>query len=225
MIRMFSSVISLIYPFSCVYCGKETNNKTPICIFCYNDISLIYSKERTKNLFYGRLNLNFADSLFYFEEKKVSQKIIHALKYESNEKIGAYFGKKIGMMIKENIEKYKIDFLVPIPIHHKRKYKRGYNQSECLSKGISEVCKIRLNTSFLIKVRNNKSQSKKTGINRWKNLSQNFSVNKKITPKHILLVDDVITTGATIEDAAKTILSVFPNIQISIVSLAISKSK
>ena len=225
MMEMFSSIISLIYPFSCVCCGKETNNKTPLCIFCYNDISHIKSEERTKNLFYGRLDLNFASSLFYFEEKKVSQKIIHALKYESNKKIGVYFGKKIGLAIKDDIDKYKIDFLVPIPIHHKRKYKRGYNQSECLSKGISEVCKIRLNTSFLIKERNNKSQSKKTGINRWKNLSQNFKVNTSVIPKHILLVDDVITTGATIEDATKTILSVFPDIQISIVSLAISKSK
>ena len=225
MMKMFSSIISLIYPFSCVCCGKETNNKTPICLFCYNDINFIYSKERTKTLFYGRLNLNFASSLFYFEEKKVSQKIIHALKYESNKKIGVFFGKKIGLLIKDNVEEYKIDFLVPIPIHHKRKYKRGYNQSECLSKGISEICKIQLNTSFLIKARNNKSQSKQTGINRWKNSSQNFSVNQNINPKHVLLVDDVITTGATIEDAAKTILSVFPDIQISIVSLAISKSK
>ena len=222
---MFSSVISLIYPFFCVCCGKETNNKTPLCILCYNDLNLLNSNERPNELFYGRLRLNLTSSLFYFEEKKVSQKIIHALKYESNKKIGLYFGEKIGRMIKDNIDKYKIDFLVPIPIHHKRKYKRGYNQSECLSKGISETCKIQLNTSFLIKKRNNKSQSKKTGINRWKNLTQNFSVNKNITPKHILLVDDVITTGATMEDAAKTILSVFPNIQISIVSLAISKSK
>ncbi|MDG1841709.1 MAG: hypothetical protein P8I93_05125 [Crocinitomicaceae bacterium] len=223
--KIFSPIISLIYPFVCVCCEKETDNKTPLCIFCYNDINFIYSKEITKTLFYGRLDLNFAGSLFYFEEKKVSQKIIHALKYESNKKIGVYFGKKIGLMIKNHIEKPEIDFLVPIPIHHKRKYKRGYNQSECLSKGISEICKIQINTSFLIKNKNNKSQSKKTGLNRWKNLTQNFSVNKNITPKHILLVDDVITTGATIEDAAKTILSVFPNIQISIVSLAITKSK
>ncbi len=188
------------------------------------DLDFTPITHNLKGLFYGKLNIEFACSLFYFKKNTIAQKIIHALKYQSNKKIGVEFGKLLGEKIKEQNCIGDIDYIIPIPIHHKRKYNRGYNQSEYIAKGISEIINKKISLTFLIKKKNRKSQTKNSAEKRWINTKNTFHVIKKKEIKHVLIVDDVITTGATIEDAVNTIMEGFPKIKISIVSLAVTKT-
>jgi ComF family protein len=174
-------------------------------------------------LFWGRVKIDRTFALLFFEKNKAAQPILHALKYKSRQEVGIQLGRIIGRKIESNFP--KLDGLIPVPIHPKKKFMRGFNQSELIANGISELIEVPVYTNLVIKKDNTKSQTKMGKTHRWINAQEQYEWDKSKLQKfnHIAIVDDVVTTGATIESMAKSILNEFNEIKISVISLALTK--
>ena len=227
----WSQAIShLIFPESCLICQNELSKVThSICTFCSQELLFTHFEKYEEptpldKLFWGRVPLEQTFALLFFEKEKSTQKILHALKYQSRPAVGVEFGKMMGRKIKENGLFATVDLIVPVPIHPKKKFVRGYNQSEQLAIGLSDYLSIPYSNQFIHKMNHTESQTKKGRFARWDNVAQNFTLqNNQTEPKHVLLIDDVITTGATLEALVRVIHEKKPELRISIVSLAITK--
>ncbi len=229
-LKWSQSITHLIFPEVCLICqGELSKSSHSICSICSQDLLFTHFekyKEPTDldKLFWGRVQLENTFALLYFEKEKSTQKILHALKYQSRPAVGIEFGKMIGQKINEIAAFSTVDLIVPVPIHPKKKFIRGYNQSEQLAIGLSEFLKTPYSNHFINKMHHTESQTKKGRFARWDNVSQNFTLhNPSIEPTHILLIDDVITTGATLEALVRVIQENKPELRVSIVSLAITK--
>ena len=172
-------------------------------------------------LFAGRVPVFRATAFCSFHKDSLVQRLIHQLKYKGKKEIGSYLGLLFGLTLMENIDFQSIDIILPIPLHSHKRKKRGYNQSEAICDGIAEGMKKECNYNLLIRTIDTKTQTKKMRYNRWENVSQIFDVQhpEQLAGKHILLVDDVITTGATLESAAEILLKI-PHTKVSIAGLA-----
>jgi competence protein ComFC len=225
------SLTHLVYPSQCVVCSEEILNEyeTAICPFCNE--ALIYTQfekytEATSldKLFWGKISVVSTFALLYFEKGKSTQQILHSLKYHFNAKIGIEFGKRIGIQLKMMEAFNDVDAIIPVPIHPKKEFKRGYNQSEQLAIGLAEILNIPVKTDFIQKNKNTVSQTKLNKFDRWDNVSGKFHANSsKNQFKHVTIIDDVITTGSTIESLIRSIHDYYPEIRISVVSLAFAK--
>ncbi len=222
----WNDFISLLYPYTCSTCGKSLlKSEKWLCTKCLLDIpksDYWLSQENPVNqLFWGRTPIEFASAFLIFSKGSAYRKLIHSLKYKGDQTSGIQLGKQFGKAIVKQSEYPKIDCIIPVPLHPKKLKKRGYNQSECIAKGLSEILKVPYITDVLIKTVNTKTQTKKSKEERWQNVSGTFAVlnPQNIEGKHILLVDDVITTGATIENCAITLLE-SADCKISIACLA-----
>lgn len=167
-----------------------------------------------------RMNLQSVQSLYFFQPQSIEQKAIHALKYRKNMEIGHFFGREIGKKLLEAAWLSDADLLVPIPIHIIKERERGYNQAQVLCEGISEVTQIEV-IPLLLKKSRGKSATKGNRLQRMNEKKTSFGLNRNIPfqAKHIVLVDDVITTGATLENAYQELRKVFEG-KISVVSIA-----
>jgi ComF family protein len=224
------SMSHLIFPETCLICENERSSAdNSICSFCTQELEYTHFEKYTEpteldKLFWGRVKLEFAFSLLYFREERSTQKILHALKYKHSPQVGVEFGRIIGRTIKTMPLIKEIDLLVPVPIHPKKQFQRGYNQSEQLAMGISDILSVALDSDFLRKNAHTGSQTKKGRFERWDNVSSVFKIGKtRSIPQHIAIVDDVITTGATLESIIRTVQENYPDIRISIISLALTK--
>jgi competence protein ComFC len=228
-LNIVDPISHLVFPNRCLICAEElAKNSQSICSFCFSDLNFTHFEkyqEPTKldQLFWGRVQLASTFGLLFFEKGKSSQKILHALKYQSNPQVGVAFGKLIGSKIKDVTPYKEIDALIPVPIHPKKEFDRGYNQSEQLAKGIGEILNIDVDTHFLKKKTHTGSQTRKNRFARWDNVVNNFDLRKRSkTYQHIAIVDDVVTTGATIEALVRSIKENYPDLRISIISLAVT---
>jgi competence protein ComFC len=222
--------IHLIFPEKCLHCSCELiENENHICDFCFRDIPYTFFEnfQETNDmdkLFWGRIPVDSSYALMYFKEGTVSQTILHALKYQNNHKIGIFFGEQIGNRMNNNAIFSTIDALVPVPIHPKKKFSRGYNQAEILCEGMANQLKIPVLTHFTAKNKHTESQTRKTLAERWMNSNDVFQSEKNFTAfKHIAIVDDVLTTGSTLEHLTKAILEKNTGIKISLITLALTK--
>jgi len=171
----------------------------------------------------NKLGLLSSAVLYSFEEGNPVQTILHELKYKNNRSIGFYFGSLIGQEIKRKQSSYSIDALIPVPIHHRKRFDRGYNQSELLARGISSVTSLPVKTDLLSKTRNTKSQTKLSKDMRRKNTIDTFFVSNEVKKySSIALVDDVVTTGATISAICDVLREKNEHLQITIFSLSIA---
>lgn len=211
---IFSAFSHLLYPSLCFGCGdNEIGEHEFICIHCLS--SLPYTQfEKTRNnpiekLFWGRTNIKFASSTFYYVEQTPLQQLIHQVKYKEQQKLGIYLGTAMGNLLNPVFSEHEVDLLIPMPLHPKKLKKRGYNQASLLCDGISKTTGRNYDEEVLVRTENTGTQTKKSRIERWENVNAVFSVNdsNKIRDKHILLVDDVITTGASTEACAQTLLN------------------
>ena len=224
--------LHLVYPDMCLICSTELpNSKVHLCHFCETSLRYTYYetfKEPSSldKLFWGRAKLNATYALLHFEKETSTQDILHHIKYKNRIQLAEEMGIRIGNKILMNPEKYgTIDILIPSPIHPKKRYLRGYNQSELIANGISKSTNIPVNNEFLTKKIHTESQTKKGRFLRWDNVSDVFEVDveKLKDAKHIGIVDDVVTTGATLEANILKIRKVLPNIEITILCLATTK--
>ena len=176
-----------------------------------------------QKLFWGKVELGYAAALYKFVNDSPLQKMIHALKYEENQEVGIYLGEQIAYEIEESIFFKDIDYIMPVPLHPKKEKIRGYNQSRCIAKGIKEGLKTEIETTTLTRTVDTESQTKKTKYSRWENVGEVFRMTdvEKLKYKHILLMDDVVTTGSTLE-ACVTTLKQIEGIKVSIVTIAIA---
>ncbi len=224
--------LHLVYPDVCLICNYELpNSETQLCHQCEKSLRYTYFetfKEPSSldKLFWGRADLSATFAMLHFEKETSTQEILHHIKYRNKTMLAKEMGIRIGKKLLLNPDKYSsIDVLIPSPLHPKKKYLRGYNQSEMIAEGISKSINIPVNTQFLTKNTHNQSQTNKGRFLRWDNVSEVFQVNpeKLKNKKHLALVDDVVTTGSTLEASILKIKKALPDIEISILSLAVTK--
>jgi ComF family protein len=226
MLKAFSDLFNLFFPRKCNHCGNNLDKtESEICKKCLFEIPKTNFHADTENpvnkTFWGRVNIEQATSAFYFTKKSILQNLLHHIKYHNKKELAAELGKYLGNEL-STVENYQTcDVIIPVPLHPIKRKKRGYNQSEWIAKGISEKMNIPVNTAVLKRHVNSKSQTKKNRAERWENVRAAFSVqtSKDFPYKHVLLVDDVITTGATLEACAAQLLENL-SIKVSIASLA-----
>lgn len=206
----FFDLFSLFYPRLCYTCNKALiTDEECICSFCSFQLPRTdLHKERENNLtriFWGRVDIETATALFYFQKGGKVQKLMHQLKYKGKKDVGNYLGRMLGSRIKENPLWDPIDIIVPVPMHPKKQHKRGYNQSEIIAEGVSQVLQKPLVVHKLIKAEKTDTQTRKTRFRRWENVETVFQVRdpEVFRSKNILLIDDVITTGSTLESCAQ----------------------
>ena len=217
--------ISMVYPKYCLVChGGLVKGEDKLCTRCIYDLPKSNYHLNPLNPVYkrlaGRFPLNAASSFLVFRKMGKAQRILHALKYQNQQELGTLIGRIYGSDL-ANMNAFKADAVIPIPLHISRQRKRGYNQSELFGKGIAEALNIPLLNSAIERSVKTETQTKKTKLLRWRNVKDVFVVKEPnlIEGQHVLLVDDVITTGATIEACAQQLINAGCK-AISIVSIA-----
>jgi ComF family protein len=181
----------------------------------------MHANNPVEKIFWGRLALTAAMSEFYFAKGTLIQALIHEFKYKGNTDVGMYLGAMMGSSLLSNNRFTKIDALVPLPLFADKEFKRGYNQAAILCNGISEVTNIPVLINNIVRKRFTETQTKKHRTERWENVESSFEINRpgEIKDKHLLLVDDVVTTGATLEACGAEILKI-EGARLSIATLA-----
>lgn len=224
--RYWDGFIAIMYPRICLACGQPlVKGEEFACTKCMYHIRRtdyhLQKENPVAQLFYGRIELVFATAYFGFDKGGIFQKLMHQLKYKGQKEVGEMLGNHIGIGLKNSPHLPPVEAIIPVPLHKKKLKKRGYNQSEYIAKGIASVLNSPIDTNTLKRTSYNGSQTKLNKEQRWENVANNFIVSKKHTlqNKHILLVDDVLTTGATIE-ACYHALSTINGIKISVATLA-----
>jgi ComF family protein len=171
------------------------------------------------------VNFEATYALFYFQKEKASQKLLHALKYQFKGNIGVYLGSFAASKLVDHPVFKEVQALIPVPLHSKKAFIRGYNQSEKIAQGIASVWKIPVIKQEVLKTKHTESQTRKDQFQRWENVTSIFKVEGDLSNyQHVAIVDDVITTGSTLESMAKELKEANPSLQISIISLALAKS-
>jgi ComF family protein len=227
---MFESIINLFFPKVCSGCSSFLlSNEKVICTVCRHDIPLTNHHLNPENdafkKFYGRIPVIHTSALFYFHKKGIVQELIHNLKYKGHEEIGAILGEWYAEDLK-NIELLQsVDEIIPVPLHRKKLKERGYNQVTAFGEALSSTLNIDYNDSILIRNVYSKTQSKKNLLGRTEGIETIFDVSftAKNHNKHFLLIDDVITTGSTLEACSRALLKI-PGAKISIVCMAMAQS-
>lgn len=181
----------------------------------------LYANNPVEKYFWGRLPINHAAAVCHFTTGSLVQRLLHQLKYKGNRDIGAFLGKMMGRSLSETDRFSDVDVLVPLPLFAAREKKRGYNQSEILCNGMSSILKWPVDNRSVVRLTSTETQTHKTRTDRWSNMEGRFQVAgpAALEGKHVLLIDDVITTGATLEACGQEILKV-SRTKLSIATLA-----
>ena len=203
------SILNLFYPRVCAACGESLlKDEETVCLKCRYLLPKTGYELNPDNplaqTFYGRVKFHAVTACFFFAKSGKVQHLIHELKYKGNKEAGVFLGQQLGETIKDAPLFQGIDYLIPVPLHPKREKQRGYNQSLMIAKGINEVTGIPIGDKYLIRAVNTATQTKKSAEERYKNVKDIFEVRfpEELEGKHILLIDDVLTTGATLESCA-----------------------
>jgi ComF family protein len=227
---MLNDFISLIFPKVCVSCGKSLyKNENIICTFCSYHLPKTNFHTDNANpiakIFWGRINIFSATAYYNFGKGGKVQHLIHQLKYRGQKNIGVAIGKFYGYDLRKSEYFNSVEMIIPVPLHPKKQKKRGYNQSEFFALGLAESMKTQTDFTTLYRAVESETQTKKSRFNRWKNVETIFQLkeNHLLEGKHILLVDDVVTTGATLEACAQTLLQI-QGVKVSIATIAYSNN-
>ncbi|MCD6113584.1 MAG: ComF family protein, partial [Bacteroidales bacterium] len=210
----------------CMACGKSLyKNENCLCTYCLYHLPKtnfhLEKDNEVERVFWGRVRIESAASFLYFSKGGKVQKIMHKLKYKGRQEIGVFLGEQYGLELLNSDTFKNIDIIIPVPLHKMKLKKRGYNQSEKFAEGLSLSMKKPVSTDNLYRKIFSETQTKKTRYKRWQNVESIFDIKNPelLKSKHILLVDDVITTGATME-ACVNVLKKVEDIKISIASIA-----
>lgn len=225
---MYQSLLNLFFPKVCYGCnGLLHDHEQYACTSCRHDFPVtnfhLNQDETVLKVFYGRVPISAATALLRFEKKGVTQNLLHNLKYKGFEEIGIFLGSWLGDELKNIPEYQTVDMVIPVPLHKNKLRKRGYNQVAKFAQELAKSLNAEYVDDVLIKVTNTSSQVTKSRLTRWLSNVEIFKVvnTEKIQHKHILLVDDIITTGATME-ACGTVLLKNNKVKISIATMAIA---
>lgn len=224
--ELFENVVNLFYPRVCAACGDTLlKDEETVCLKCRYLLPKtgyeLHADNPLAQMFYGRVRFHAVTACFFFAKQGKVQHLIHELKYKGNWEAGVFLGQQLGESLKNAPLFQGIDYLVPVPLHPKREKKRGYNQSLMIARGIAEVTGIAIGDRFLVRGVNTATQTKKSKEERFQNVKDIFQVYhaEELQGKHILLIDDVLTTGATLESCAHKFEDI-PGITISAATAA-----
>ena len=227
---MFKSIINLFFPKVCSGCNSFLlTNENVICTHCRHDIPLtnhhLIADNDAFKKFYGRIPVLHASALFYFHKKGIVQQLIHNLKYKGHEEIGTILGEWYAEDLKTIDLLHDIDQIIPVPLHGRKLKERGYNQVTAFGEALSSSLNLEYNNSILVRNIYSKTQSKKNLLGRTEGIETIFDVSFTDSDhnKHFLLIDDVITTGSTLEACSRALLKI-PVARISIVCMAMAQS-
>ncbi|WP_242692001.1 ComF family protein [Aridibaculum aurantiacum] len=216
----------MFYPHICTGCGTDIlAPDQQLCLHCLNDLPVTnffgHPGNPVEQIFYGRLNVYQAAAGYFFTKQSLLQHLLIQLKYRGNQEIGYYLGQQLGYLIKAHNAFATVDAMIPLPLNPRKEKKRGYNQATALCNGIAAVTNIPVIDKVVIRKVYTETQTQMGRINRWENMDGVFAVldEPALQGKHLLLVDDVVTTGATLEACGSEILKV-AGTNLSIATLA-----
>lgn len=221
--------VSLLFPRCCVVCGSPLmKGEDCICTMCNINLPRTNYHLRKDNpieqMFWGKIPLERATSFFYYRKGSDFRTILHQLKYGGQKEIGAIMGKYMASELSVSGFFRGIDLIIPIPLYKKKQRIRGYNQSEWIAQGITAVTGIETDTQAVIRWKNTETQTRKSAFERWENVDGVFELvhGKSLAGKHVLLVDDVLTTGSTIQ-ACASCMKEEEGLKISVLTLAVAE--
>ena len=227
--KMVINLLNLFFPQVCLACDDFLiDNEKYICTNCRNELSVTEFHSEDNNAvakrLYGRVNFQNATSLFWFNKKGKVQHLIHSLKYKGHEEVGEFLGKWLGEELSQ-LDTYKsVEVVVPVPLHRSKLRKRGYNQVDKFGQEIAKALHVEFNSDVLVKTKATGTQVFKDRLKRLLTHEEDFSIAdvNSLKNKHILLVDDIITTGATIEACVNQLLMI-EGVKISVATMAIAE--
>ena len=212
--KILNEINNILLPQVCFGCNAQlTRGESVLCTVCRHELPLtdhtFTSDNVVDRMFYGRIPIKKAASFVFFSKNGIVKNLLHQLKYKNQEQIGGFFGDWFGSQLKEEELLQTVDIVIPVPLHPKKEKKRGYNQVSLFARLIAAAIDAEYRDDVLLRAINTKTQTKKDRQLRWENAKNVFQLNPLLEKNfnHILLVDDVITTGATIEACAKKIIS------------------
>jgi len=225
---LIDDFISLLFPRICAACGNSLwKQEETVCLSCEFHLPRtnfhLSLENLVSRLFWGRGNLESAAAYLYFNKGNKVQRLIHQLKYKGRRDIGIYFGRQYGQHLRYSPFFQTVQLIVPVPLHTKKLMQRGYNQSEQFAIGLGESMKIPVDPDAICRRKETETQTKKSRFRRWQNVADVFEVKDpgSLAMKHVLLVDDVITTGATLESCIRALSSIH-GIRISVATIAVA---
>lgn len=228
--NILNDLLSLLYPTICLVCNKSLfRNEKILCMKCRHHLPSVRHGKNGNNpaaqVFWGRVPLKNVFTSFLYNKGNAVQQLIHTFKYNGRKDAGFFLGEELGRIIETSGQKNEIDLIVPVPLHPRKKKKRGFNQSEIISRGIASVIDKEVNANILFRKSYSSTQTKKSKYQRWENVESIFGLKdpQNIKNKHLLLVDDVITTGATIEACAQVLLRV-EGLELSVGAVAFTRN-
>lgn len=228
-LQYLKDLFKLIYPDYCIGCNELLlASEQYLCTACLYDMPVTYYHNNPENCiktqFAELVDLQFATACYFFRDGSTFRKLIHKLKYGDRPNIGLFIGMLCARPIQKELQDLQIDYIIPVPMHPKKQKERGYNQAERIAQGISNIIQTPILTNAIIRTAYGPSQTSMQHKNqRKKNIEGAFSATNTclLANKHILLIDDVFTTGATLE-ACITSIMIIPNIRISILTAGVS---
>lgn len=219
-------MLNLLFPIQCEACEEVLSlAESVLCVKCRHHLPLVSYHKTGNNMmrdkFYGKIPIENATALLQFQKQGITQELLHKLKYKGRKEIGFFFGKWLGAELAERKEYQKIQAVIPVPLHKQKLRKRGYNQVEGFGKEIAKALGIEYLDNILIKISRTDSQTKKSLLLRY-DIAEIFTVQniEELHNKHVLLVDDIITTGSTIEKCGQQLLKA-ENLTLSVATMAI----
>lgn len=223
------SFLSLWFPRCCVVCGESlAKGEECICTMCNINLPRTDYHLRKDNpvekLFWGKFPLERATSFFFYRKGSDFRQVLHQLKYGGQKEIGAIMGRYMASELQASDFFHGVDVIIPIPLYKKKQQIRGYNQSEWISRGIMAVTGIPVDTEAIIRRKNTETQTQKSALERWENVDGIFELHRSeyLAGKHILIVDDVLTTGATTVACASRLAEI-EGVRISVLTLAMAE--
>lgn len=222
------SILHFLFPHVCEGCGTDVLEPDHfLCLKCLSDLPKTefqyYPNNPVEKTFWGRLPVTSASAHCYFTKGSLMQNLMHQLKYKGNKEMGLYLGRLMGRALADSNRFRYVDALIPLPLFPLKEKKRGYNQAALLCEGAAEVMNKPVWKDVVVRTTHTESQTKKNRTERWLNMEGRFELAQpqKIDGKQVLLVDDVITTGATLEACGAALLQA-QNVRLSIATLCIS---
>lgn len=224
--RHVDDLLGLFFPDLCVTCGERLlSHEKYVCLNCWHDLPQTHFhldlENKVAQLFWGRVQIEYATSFFAYKKGSRYQQLIHFIKYKGLKELGFETGRRFGIELNKSETFQSIDWIVPVPLHPKKLKRRGYNQSEWIARGMADSMEKPVSTDNLFRKVFTSTQTRKTRFERWQNVEGIFDVTRQedFENKHVLLIDDVVTTGSTLEACAFQLLKI-KNAKVSIATLA-----
>lgn len=224
-----SSFLSLLFPRCCVVCGSPlAKGEECICAMCNMNLPRtdyhLQKDNPVEQLFWGKVPLERATSFFFYRKGSDFRQILHQLKYGGRKEIGAIMGRYMASELLASGFFEGVDVIIPVPLHKRKQRIRGYNQSEWIARGVAAVTGIPINDESVIRRKNTDTQTRKCAFERWENVDGIFELNhsESLVGKHILLIDDVLTTGATTVACISSLMEI-EGMRISVLTLAMAE--